>query len=73
MNRGSVYVAVAAVLLSLLVHGLGLRVASPEDQPSPAENSGTDLPDVGADFETFAETVTASEEPEQAEAPESLT
>jgi len=70
MIRGSIYVAAAAVLLSLLVHGLGLRVAAPEDQPSPAEEAGTDLPDVGADFETFAETVTPDEAPREAEAPE---
>lgn len=70
MIRGSIYAAVVAMLLSLVVHGLGLGVASRQPQPSPVEESAGDLADVGAAFEDFAETITALEDPAPALTPD---
>lgn len=70
MTRGSIFAAVAAILLSLLVHGLGLSFTSSEDQPSSTEDAGSDLADVGGAFEDFAEIITETAEPEPASVPD---
>lgn len=70
MARGSLFVAVVAIVLSLLLHGLGLSLSTSKDQPSPTEEAASDVTDVGGDFEDFAETSAEPTEPEQALAPD---
>jgi TonB family protein len=70
MIRGSIYAAVVAIVLSLLLHGLGLRVTSSEDQAAPEGGAGSELADVGSAFEDLAEPTAASPAPEPAPVPE---
>ncbi len=64
MIRGSLLVAFAAVLLSVLVHGLGLRFTARDLQPLPDQDGTIDVADVGSTFEDFAESVSAPEPPD---------
>lgn len=70
MTRGSIYVAVTAVVLSLLLHALGLRVTSSDNQPPATEDRAADVTDVGRAFEDFAETTVETPAPEPASPPE---
>lgn len=70
MIRGSVYAAVVAIVLSLLLHAFGLRVTSGEDRAAPEDHARSDLADVGSTFEDLAETTAASPAPEPAPVPE---
>ncbi|WP_120502011.1 cell envelope integrity protein TolA [Roseovarius sp. EL26] len=69
MMRRSVFVAAVAVLLSLLVHGLGLNFTTPELQQQSVENGASDLADVGGSFEDFAEAATVTK-PEAVQTPD---
>ncbi len=70
MIRRSVLVAVAAFVLSLLVHMLGLSLGSGEaPAPALAENA-IDVADVGSAFEDLSEALPEPEPPEPAQAPE---
>jgi TonB family protein len=66
MRRWSLLVALAAMLLSLLLHGIGLRLTLPEGPPSSTEEAASDMSDVGAGFEDLAETVAEPAPPEPA-------
>ncbi|SLN58155.1 Gram-negative bacterial tonB protein [Roseovarius albus] len=55
MIRRSIHVAIAAVILSLMLHGLGLNFTARDLPRDVAEGSATDISDVGASFEDFAE------------------
>lgn len=70
MSRGGLYSAVAAVLLSLLLHALGLGVSVRQDQTPKTEDRAADVTDVGRTFEDFAEIITETAEPEPASVPE---
>ena len=70
MTRGWVYAAVAAVLLSLLLHALGLGITASKEQSPATGDRVPDVPDVGRTFEDFAETITETAEPEPASVPE---
>ncbi|GAW34303.1 gram-negative bacterial tonB protein [Roseovarius sp. A-2] len=70
MTRGRIYAAIAAVVLSLLLHALGLRVTSSDDQPPVSEDRTADVTDVGRAFEDFAETTVETADPEPASPPE---
>ncbi|PKQ12996.1 MAG: hypothetical protein CVT70_06095 [Alphaproteobacteria bacterium HGW-Alphaproteobacteria-1] len=70
MIRGSIYAAIAAIVLSLLLHALGLGVTSSEEPAVATEDAGSELADVGGAFEDLAETITASPAPEPAPAPD---
>ncbi|SFN82436.1 outer membrane transport energization protein TonB [Roseovarius lutimaris] len=70
MTRGSVFAAVAAILLSLLLHALGLSFTSSENRPSSNEDTASDLADAGGTFEDFAGTPAEPAAPEEASAPD---
>ena len=70
MTRRSIHAALAAVVLSLIAHALGLGFTASEDQSSSTEDSGSDLADAGGAFEDFAETITEPAEPEPAPVPD---
>ncbi|WP_425045732.1 TonB family protein [Primorskyibacter sp. S87] len=70
MIRRSAFIAAVALLLSLMVHSLGVLFVSrgaPEEQVSQPE---TDVIAVGNAFEDIAETVSEPPPPEEAPAPE---
>ena len=70
MTRGSIFAAVTAVLLSMLLHGLGLSFTSNDDQSPSTRDVTSDLTDAGGAFEDLAETMTEPEEPEPAPVPD---
>lgn len=70
MSRGWLYSAIAAVLLSMLVHALVLDVSVRQDQTPETEDRASDVTDVGRAFEDFAETTVETAEPEPASPPE---
>ena len=70
MTKGSISAAMAAVLLSMLLHGLGLRFTSSDDQPPSNQDVTSDLTDAGGAFEDLAETMTEPEEPQPAPVPD---
>ncbi len=70
MIRGSICAAVTAVLLSFLLHALGLGFTFSEDQMSVAEDRPSDVADVGSTFDDFAETITETAIPEPASIPD---
>lgn len=64
--RGSLFAAAAAILISLLLHGLGLNVASPDIVNEP-DGARTEPPETGGSFEDFAEVAPETPEPEVTE------
>ena len=70
MTKGSVFAAVAAVLLSMLLHGLGLSFTASDDQPPSTQDVISDLTDAGGAFADLAETMTEPEEPQPAPVPD---
>ncbi|WP_210879667.1 TonB family protein [Roseovarius autotrophicus] len=70
MIRRSGYAALAAIVLSLLLHALGLGFTSSEDRSPSTEDTASDLADVGDAFEDFAEAISGSAEPEPASVPD---
>jgi TonB family protein len=70
MTRGSIYAAVTAIVLSLVLHALGLRVTTSDDQPPATEDRTADVTEVGRAFEDFAETTVKTSNPEPASPPE---
>lgn len=64
MIRRSAAIATAAVLLSLLVHVLGLGLTSPSQTDPTAEQSATDVVALGNAFEDVAEAVSEPVAPE---------
>ena len=67
MIRRSLLVAAVAVVLSLLVHGMGLNFMPRQDRAQP--DAGQAAP-AGASFVDFAEVIPATPEPEEAQPPE---
>ncbi len=70
MIRGSVVIAAIAVLLSLLLHAMGLSLTAPRLTEQRRETSPTDTVELGNSFEDLIDEVTEPVEPEPAEAPE---
>jgi TonB family protein len=70
MIRGSTLVALAAVLLSLLVHGLGLSFTAREDHPPANDGGAPEMTDVGGGFQDFADPITKTATPEPAAVPD---
>ncbi len=70
MIRGSVLVAVAAVLLSLFMHGLGLNLLVREEMPPSSGEGPSEQLDVGGGFEDIARPLTEAAAPETASVPE---
>lgn len=70
MIRGSVFVAILAALVSLVVHILGLSMTAPNLAEPPTTETAPDTVALGNSFEDLAETPPEPVEPEQAEAPE---
>lgn len=70
MTRGMICAAVAAVVLSILLHALGLGFISSEDQAPATEDIASDVADVGSTFEDLADIVSESAEPEPASVPD---
>lgn len=70
MIKRPLLVAAAAVLLSLLLHGLGLNFTTLKDQTSPSEDSPPEMTDVGGGFEDLAEPIPEATPPEPASAPD---
>ncbi len=64
MIKRSLLIAIGAVILSLLVHGLGLSLTSRNVQTSPGQETIVDVTDVGSTFEDFAEALPEPEAPE---------
>ena len=69
MISRSILAVVVAVLLSLLVHGLGLSFTAREKQQSD-EGGASDLADVGGAFEDFSKVTTETPAPEPAQVPD---
>lgn len=64
MIRRSGIVAIAAIILSLILHALGLGFSA-RDASAPSSESGTtDVTDTGGAFEDFAEPAPEAEQPE---------
>ena len=70
MIRRSILVGVMAVLMSLLVHGLGLSISSREAQPEQGQENPVDVADVGGAFEDFTEALAEPAQPEAAQVPD---
>lgn len=70
MIRGSVIVAIVAMLVSLLVHILGLSLTGPTEPRTPVAQGNADVVDLSNSFEDLAETPSDPVEPEPAETPE---
>lgn len=70
MIRGSVIVAIVAILVSLIVHIFGLSVTAPNLTQPQAEEKTTDTVTLGNTFEELAEASPDPVEPEPAEVPE---
>ena len=70
MIRKSAYVAVAAILISLMVHVFGLSLTAPNLANPQVEGSVTDTVALGNSFEDLAEALPEPVEPEPAEVPE---
>ena len=70
MIRRSILVGVMAVLMSLLLHGLGLSITSREAQPEQGQENPVDVADVGGAFEDFTEAVAEPAQPEAAQVPD---
>ena len=70
MIRGSIFVAMVAIFLSLSLHLLGFSMTSPVSEGQSAENTASDAVELGNAFEDFAETPPEPIEPETAEVPE---
>jgi TonB family protein len=64
MIKRPLLVAAAAVLLSLLVHGLGLNFTTLTDQAAPSEGHPPEMTDVGGGFEDLAEPIPEATPPE---------
>ncbi len=64
MIRNSILVAVAAIVLSLLLHGTGLVAVFGDYVPPEETQSGQDLPDTGGAFEDFADSPVEPDTPE---------
>ena len=67
MIRGSVVVAAVAILVSLLVHILGLSMTAPDKSVAPVAQGDADVVDLGNSFEDLAEAPANPVEPEAAE------
>jgi periplasmic protein TonB len=70
MIRRSTVIATAAILLSLLVHFLGLSFTSRVQPDQPAGDATTDTVTLGNAFEDFAENLSQPVAPENTPAPE---
>jgi len=72
MIKRSVPVAVVAILMSLLLHvvGVGWRDSLPEAEDTAAPQGAPPVPDTGRAFEDLAEPLPEPPEPDSAEAPE---
>lgn len=72
MIRRSIPVAVVAILVSLLVHvlGVGWKEVRREAEIPPAPEADPAVPDTGGAFEDLAEPLPETPEPEEAAAPE---
>ena len=70
MIKRPLLVAAAAVLLSLLLHGIGLNFTTLQNQTSPSEDGAPEVTDVGGGFEDLAEPISEATPPEPATAPE---
>ena len=70
MIRGSAFVAIAAILLSLLAHLFGLSFTAPNLVEQPVSGSTPDSVELGNAFEDFAETAAEPVQPEPAEVPD---
>ncbi len=64
MIRTSGIVAVLAIVLSLILHGLGLSLTMRDAPPSSSDGTDTDVADTGGAFEDFVEPAQAAEPPE---------
>lgn len=70
MIRGSVVIAVFAVVVSLLLHAMGLGLTASRLTEQPSGTGPTDTVELGTSFEDLVETATKPVEPEVAEPPE---
>ena len=64
MIRTSGIVAVVAILVSLLLHGLGLSLGTRESGTQTSDASNTDVTETGGAFEDFAEPAPPAEQPD---------
>ncbi len=69
MIRRSAFVALCAILMSLLAHLLGLSVTAPSLTSRPVQESSPDTVDLGNAFEDFAEAALEPVQPEPTEPP----
>ena len=67
MIRGSIVVAAVAILVSLLVHILGLSMTAPDKPTAPVAQGDSDVVDLSNSFEDLAEALANPVEPEAAE------
>ncbi|WP_170785308.1 energy transducer TonB family protein [Ruegeria lacuscaerulensis] len=70
MIRGSVVIAVVAILVSLILHLMGLLYTAPRLAEDGSEAAAQNSVELGSSFEDLAEEAEEAVEPEQAEAPE---
>lgn len=70
MIRGSIGVAVVAVIVSLILHILGLSMTASEPTAPPAQQRASEAVDLSSSFEDLAEVPEEPPEPETAETPE---
>ncbi|WP_170571269.1 energy transducer TonB family protein [Ruegeria atlantica] len=70
MIRGSVVIAVLAVLLSLLLHLMGLSLTAPRLAEQPSQTGTSDAVELSNSFEDLVDSVAEPVEPEPEAAPE---
>ncbi|WP_170755152.1 TonB family protein [Ruegeria lacuscaerulensis] len=70
MIRGSIFIAVVAVLVSLLLHFMGLAFTTPNLVQDAGTSDAQDTVELGNSFEDLAEPASAPEEPEPVPEPE---
>jgi TonB family protein len=70
MIRGSIFIAVVAVLVSLLLHFMGLAFTTPNLVQDAGTSDAQDTVELGNSFEDLAEPASEPEEPEPAPEPE---
>lgn len=64
MIRTSSIVAIAAILVSLVLHGLGLSLGTRETRTQTSDASNTDVTETGGAFEDFAKPAPPAEQPD---------
>ncbi|WP_420585676.1 TonB family protein [Ruegeria sp.] len=70
MIRRSLVIAVIAVLLSLVLHAMGLRLTAPNLTEQPGRDEGPDSVELGNSFEELVDAVAEPVEPEPEAAPD---